>query len=174
MAAGPFSTQPLHSSSFFLYLLPVLPVGAQRPETFIGYFTTACVAISLAIFSYILLPRMVSLGCPGAEGCGNVGPLHITAQESWSISILPMAPTSLHLLGQGKLSPVLREFSGISLTSDTPISLGYCGNEPLGERESISIGLTWKELFAHVAYALVASICCYPHSPCQPSILTHE
>ncbi|NWR64942.1 S29A1 protein, partial [Bucorvus abyssinicus] len=35
-----------------------IAIGAQQPETFIGYFTTACVAIVLAIFSYILLPRM--------------------------------------------------------------------------------------------------------------------
>lgn len=49
----------------FLFLLVnlssflVLPVGAQQPESYIGYFTTACVAILLAIFSYVLLPRMV-------------------------------------------------------------------------------------------------------------------
>ncbi|NWI65210.1 S29A1 protein, partial [Todus mexicanus] len=35
-----------------------IAIGAQQPESFIGYFTTACVAIALAIFSYILLPRM--------------------------------------------------------------------------------------------------------------------
>lgn len=34
-----------------------IAIGAQQPESFIGYFTTACVAILLAIFSYILLPR---------------------------------------------------------------------------------------------------------------------
>ena len=51
----------------FLFLLVnlssflVLPVGAQQPESYIGYFTTACVAILLAIFSYVLLPRMVRL-----------------------------------------------------------------------------------------------------------------
>uniref|UniRef100_A0A8B9U5V7 Solute carrier family 29 member 1 (Augustine blood group) n=1 Tax=Anas zonorhyncha TaxID=75864 RepID=A0A8B9U5V7_9AVES len=34
-----------------------IAIGAQQPESYIGYFTTACVAILLAIFSYILLPR---------------------------------------------------------------------------------------------------------------------
>ncbi|KAM6368030.1 LOW QUALITY PROTEIN: equilibrative nucleoside transporter 1 [Alca torda] len=34
-----------------------IAIGAKQPEI-IGYFTTACVAIVLAIFSYILLPRM--------------------------------------------------------------------------------------------------------------------
>ncbi|XP_035757352.1 equilibrative nucleoside transporter 1 isoform X1 [Egretta garzetta] len=37
---------------------PVLSVGSQQPEGFIGYFATACGAIVLAIISYILLPRM--------------------------------------------------------------------------------------------------------------------
>ncbi|NXL93682.1 S29A1 protein, partial [Alectura lathami] len=35
-----------------------IAIGAKQPESFIGYFTTACVAIVLAIVSYILLPRM--------------------------------------------------------------------------------------------------------------------
>ncbi|NXH12485.1 S29A1 protein, partial [Bucco capensis] len=35
-----------------------IAIGTQQPESFIGYFTTACVVIVLAIFSYILLPRM--------------------------------------------------------------------------------------------------------------------
>uniref|UniRef100_A0A8C3CNC4 Solute carrier family 29 member 1 (Augustine blood group) n=1 Tax=Cairina moschata TaxID=8855 RepID=A0A8C3CNC4_CAIMO len=34
-----------------------IAIGAQQPESFIGYFTTACAAILLAILSYILLPR---------------------------------------------------------------------------------------------------------------------
>ncbi|XP_047936089.1 equilibrative nucleoside transporter 1 [Anser cygnoides] len=34
-----------------------IAIGAQQPESFIGYFTTACAAIVLAIFSYIFLPR---------------------------------------------------------------------------------------------------------------------
>ncbi|XP_068532646.1 equilibrative nucleoside transporter 1 [Anas acuta] len=34
-----------------------IAIGAQQPESYIGYFTTACVAILLAILSYILLPR---------------------------------------------------------------------------------------------------------------------
>lgn len=41
--------------------LPVLSVGAQQPESFIGYFTTACVTIVLAIVSYVVLPHMVRL-----------------------------------------------------------------------------------------------------------------
>ncbi|NXX99082.1 S29A1 protein, partial [Centropus bengalensis] len=35
-----------------------IAIGAREPEGYIGYFTTACVAIVLAIFSYILLPRL--------------------------------------------------------------------------------------------------------------------
>lgn len=141
MAVGPHFSQPSSSPSFLppISSLPVLPVGAQQPESFIGYFTTACVAITLAIFSYILLPRMVSLCCPGGKGCGDMGPLHITAEGLWLTSTPALAPTSLHLLDKGKLSPVLRELSGIFPTSDTPVSLGYCGNESLGEQESISI-----------------------------------
>lgn len=54
---------PLFILLLFLHVssLPVLPVGAQQPESYIGYFTTACVAILLAVVSYILLPRMVRL-----------------------------------------------------------------------------------------------------------------
>lgn len=54
---------PLFILLLFLLVspLPVLPVGAQQPESYIGYFTTACVAILLAVVSYILLPRMVRL-----------------------------------------------------------------------------------------------------------------
>lgn len=137
----------------------MLPVGAQQPESFIGYFTTACVAIGLAIFSYILLPRMVRLCCPGGEGCGDTGPLCITAQGLWPTSTPALAPTSLLLLGQDKPSLVPRELSGVLPTSDTPVSLGYCGNEPLGEQESISIGHKWKEYFAHIAFVHIAHIC---------------
>lgn len=89
------------------------PVGAQQPESFIGYFTTACVAIVLAIFSYILLPRMVRLCHPGGEGSGDVGPLCTMAGGLYPTSTPPLAATSLHLLGQGKLSPVPRDLSGI-------------------------------------------------------------
>ncbi|XP_031449773.1 equilibrative nucleoside transporter 1 [Phasianus colchicus] len=35
-----------------------ISIGAQQPESYIGYFTTACVAILLAVVSYVLLPRM--------------------------------------------------------------------------------------------------------------------
>nr|XP_009501368.1 PREDICTED: equilibrative nucleoside transporter 1 [Phalacrocorax carbo] len=41
-----------------LAMIVSIAIGAQQPESFIGYFTTACVAIVLAISSYILLPRL--------------------------------------------------------------------------------------------------------------------
>ncbi|NXC45336.1 S29A1 protein, partial [Penelope pileata] len=41
-----------------LAMIISIAIGDQQPESFIGYFTTACVAIVLAILSYILLPRM--------------------------------------------------------------------------------------------------------------------
>ncbi|OXB65412.1 hypothetical protein ASZ78_005039 [Callipepla squamata] len=41
-----------------LAMIISISIGAQQPESYIGYFTTACVAIVLAIFSYFLLPRM--------------------------------------------------------------------------------------------------------------------
>ena len=94
-----------------------------------------------------------------------MGPLHVTAQGPWHTSTPALAPTSLHLLGQGKLSPVPRELSGILPTSDTPVSLGYRGNEPLGEQESISIGHKWKEYFAHIAFAHIVRICYYHTAP---------
>lgn len=94
-----------------------------------------------------------------------MGPLHVTAQGPWHTGTPALAPTSLHLLGQGKLSPVPRELSGILPTSDTPVSLGYRGNEPLGEQESISIGHKWKEYFAHIAFAHIARICYYHTAP---------
>ncbi|KFO92360.1 Equilibrative nucleoside transporter 1 [Buceros rhinoceros silvestris] len=52
------SGQGLAGTFAALAMIFSIAIGAQRPETFIGYFTTACVAILLAIFSYILLPRM--------------------------------------------------------------------------------------------------------------------
>ena len=136
MTAGPCSFQPL-SSSFFPLSSPflILPVGAQQPEGFIGYFTTACVVIVLAIFSYILLPRMVRPCCPGGEGCGNMGPLHTTAQGLWPTG----TPALAQPLPSGSGQALLRELSGVLRTSDTPVSLWYCGNGPLGEQESISI-----------------------------------
>lgn len=77
---GDGSRAPLLSAPiiFFLFApfssLPVLPVGAQQAKTFIGYFTTACVAIVLAIFSYILLPRMVRLLSSWWGRRGDLGP----------------------------------------------------------------------------------------------------
>ncbi|XP_010705209.1 equilibrative nucleoside transporter 1 [Meleagris gallopavo] len=41
-----------------LAMIISISIGAQQPESYIGYFTTACVAILLAVVSYILLPRM--------------------------------------------------------------------------------------------------------------------
>lgn len=94
--------------------LPVpSPVGAQQPESYIGYFTTACVAILLAIFSYILLPRTVRLHPLGGEETGEPRP-HSTPA---------LVPASLHLLGH---LPVALP------TSDT---LGLRGNEPQTQEE---------------------------------------
>ncbi|XP_069656509.1 heat shock protein HSP 90-beta isoform X2 [Haliaeetus albicilla] len=52
------SGQGLAGTFAALAMIFSIAIGAQQPESFIGYFTTACVAIMLAIFSYILLPRM--------------------------------------------------------------------------------------------------------------------
>ncbi|NXW29926.1 S29A1 protein, partial [Phaetusa simplex] len=52
------SGQGLAGTFAALAMIFSIAIGAQQPESFIGYFTTACVAIVLAIFSYILLPRM--------------------------------------------------------------------------------------------------------------------
>uniref|UniRef100_A0A8C3L5B9 Solute carrier family 29 member 1 (Augustine blood group) n=1 Tax=Chrysolophus pictus TaxID=9089 RepID=A0A8C3L5B9_CHRPC len=41
-----------------LAMIISISIGAQQPESYIGYFTTACVAILLAVVSYVLLPRM--------------------------------------------------------------------------------------------------------------------
>uniref|UniRef100_A0A8D0F8S4 Solute carrier family 29 member 1 (Augustine blood group) n=1 Tax=Strix occidentalis caurina TaxID=311401 RepID=A0A8D0F8S4_STROC len=80
------SGQGLAGTFAALAMIFSIAIGAQQPESFIGYFTTACVAIVLAMFSYILLPRMVRLCHPGGEGCGDMGPLHITAQGLWPTS----------------------------------------------------------------------------------------
>ncbi|NXL55694.1 S29A1 protein, partial [Chordeiles acutipennis] len=52
------SGQGLAGTFAALAMIFSIAIGAQQPESFIGYFTTACVAILLAIFSYMLLPRM--------------------------------------------------------------------------------------------------------------------
>ncbi|XP_010125230.1 PREDICTED: equilibrative nucleoside transporter 1 [Chlamydotis macqueenii] len=52
------SGQGLAGTFAALAMIFSIAIGAQQPESYIGYFTTACVAIVLAIFSYILLPRM--------------------------------------------------------------------------------------------------------------------
>ncbi|XP_009473358.1 PREDICTED: equilibrative nucleoside transporter 1 [Nipponia nippon] len=52
------SGQGLAGTFAALAMIFSIAIGAQQPESFIGFFTTACVAIVLAIFSYILLPRM--------------------------------------------------------------------------------------------------------------------
>ncbi|KAF1593896.1 Equilibrative nucleoside transporter 1, partial [Eudyptes moseleyi] len=52
------SGQGLAGTFAALAMIFSIAIGAKQPESFIGYFTTACVAIVLAIFSYILLPRM--------------------------------------------------------------------------------------------------------------------
>ncbi|NXE73115.1 S29A1 protein, partial [Cochlearius cochlearius] len=52
------SGQGLAGTFAALAMIFSIAIGTQQPESFIGYFTTACVAIVLAIFSYILLPRM--------------------------------------------------------------------------------------------------------------------
>ncbi|NXE04619.1 S29A1 protein, partial [Lophotis ruficrista] len=52
------SGQGLAGTFAALAVIFSIAIGAKQPESYIGYFTTACVAIVLAIFSYILLPRM--------------------------------------------------------------------------------------------------------------------
>ncbi|XP_009979208.1 PREDICTED: equilibrative nucleoside transporter 1 [Tauraco erythrolophus] len=52
------SGQGLAGTFAALAMIFSIAIGARQPESFIGYFTTACVAIVLAIFSYVLLPRM--------------------------------------------------------------------------------------------------------------------
>ncbi|NXK46457.1 S29A1 protein, partial [Chauna torquata] len=51
------SGQGLAGTFAALAMIVSIAIGAQQPESFIGYFATACMAIVLAIFSYILLPR---------------------------------------------------------------------------------------------------------------------
>lgn len=112
--------------------LPVpSPVGAQQPESFIGYFTTACAAILLAILSYILLPRTVRLRLLAGEEPGEPQPRSTPA----------LAPASLHLLGH---LPVALP------TSDT---LGLRGSELLGEHKSIRHKK--KKNFAHLGRSAV-------------------
>ncbi|XP_059689172.1 equilibrative nucleoside transporter 1 [Gavia stellata] len=52
------SGQGLAGTFAALAMIISIAIGTEQPESFIGYFTTACVAIMLAIFSYILLPHM--------------------------------------------------------------------------------------------------------------------
>ncbi|NXS61182.1 S29A1 protein, partial [Brachypteracias leptosomus] len=52
------SGQGLAGTFAALAMIFSIAIGAHKPESFIGYFTTACVVIVLAIASYILLPRM--------------------------------------------------------------------------------------------------------------------
>ncbi|NWI23372.1 S29A1 protein, partial [Sula dactylatra] len=52
------SGQGLAGTFAALAMIISIAIGARQPESFIGYFTTACVAIVLAISSYILLPRL--------------------------------------------------------------------------------------------------------------------
>ncbi|NXX84786.1 S29A1 protein, partial [Urocolius indicus] len=52
------SGQGLAGTFAALAMIFSIAIGAQQPESYIGYFTTACVAIGLAIFSYLLLPRL--------------------------------------------------------------------------------------------------------------------
>ncbi|NWV25796.1 S29A1 protein, partial [Origma solitaria] len=52
------SGQGLAGTFAALAMIFSIAIGAQQPESFIGYFTTACVTIVLAIVSYIVLPHM--------------------------------------------------------------------------------------------------------------------
>ncbi|XP_010155168.1 PREDICTED: equilibrative nucleoside transporter 1 [Eurypyga helias] len=52
------SGQGLAGTFAALAMIFSIAIGARQPESYIGYFTTACMAILLAIISYILLPRM--------------------------------------------------------------------------------------------------------------------
>ncbi|KAK2531618.1 Slc29a1 [Columba guinea] len=119
------SGQGLAGTFAALAMIFSIAIGAQQAKTFIGYFTTACVAIVLAIFSYILLPRMVRLLSSWWGGVGTWDLLHITAQGPWPTSTPALASTSLHLLGQGKPSPAPKELSRILPTSDTPDFFRY-------------------------------------------------
>ncbi|NXD90801.1 S29A1 protein, partial [Chaetorhynchus papuensis] len=52
------SGQGLAGTFAALAMIFSIAIGAQQPESFIGYFTTACVTIVLAIVSYVVLPHM--------------------------------------------------------------------------------------------------------------------
>ncbi|NXB97342.1 S29A1 protein, partial [Vidua chalybeata] len=52
------SGQGLAGTFAALAMIFSIAIGAQQPESFIGYFTTACVTIVLAIVSYVILPHM--------------------------------------------------------------------------------------------------------------------
>ncbi|NXT71714.1 S29A1 protein, partial [Chaetops frenatus] len=52
------SGQGLAGTFAALAMIFSIAIGAQQPESFIGYFTTACVTIVLAIVSYVVLPQM--------------------------------------------------------------------------------------------------------------------
>ncbi|NWV54669.1 S29A1 protein, partial [Daphoenositta chrysoptera] len=52
------SGQGLAGTFAALAMIFSIAIGAQQPESYIGYFTTACVAIVLAIVSYVVLPHM--------------------------------------------------------------------------------------------------------------------
>lgn len=154
MAAGPHPSQPSSSSSFspLVFSLPVLPVGAQQPESFIGYFTTACVAIVLAIFSYILLPRMVRLCRPGGEGCRDTEPFASQHKDHGALAPQPWLLPASTPPGSGQALPCPGELhertpGGLWDTSRFRYPQYPCGNEALGEQESISIGQKWKEYF---------------------------
>ncbi|NWW09446.1 S29A1 protein, partial [Oreocharis arfaki] len=51
------SGQGLAGTFAALAMIFSIAIGAQQPESFIGYFTTACVTIVLAIVSYVVLPH---------------------------------------------------------------------------------------------------------------------
>uniref|UniRef100_A0A8D2QG97 Solute carrier family 29 member 1 (Augustine blood group) n=1 Tax=Zonotrichia albicollis TaxID=44394 RepID=A0A8D2QG97_ZONAL len=53
------SGQGLAGTFAALAMIFSIAIGAQQPESFIGYFTTACVTIVLAIISYVILPHML-------------------------------------------------------------------------------------------------------------------
>ncbi|NXU99713.1 S29A1 protein, partial [Cettia cetti] len=52
------SGQGLAGTFAALAMIFSIAIGAQQPESFIGYFATACVTIVLAIISYVVLPHM--------------------------------------------------------------------------------------------------------------------
>ncbi|NXV79528.1 S29A1 protein, partial [Atlantisia rogersi] len=52
------SGQGLAGTFAALAMICSIAIGSQKPESYIGYFSTACVVIVVAILSYILLPRM--------------------------------------------------------------------------------------------------------------------